>query len=85
MEVKTKVIKFLTERDVNLEDFLPKEWDEELTGKAETIVAMLTGKQVALTEKAAKGSSNDMSAVSDIDDLDDDLSANEFFDSEDDE
>jgi protein-tyrosine-phosphatase len=87
-KVKKKVISFLKERDVNLEDFQAKEWDEETRGKADTIVSFLSGNDVAITANTARNTSNDLSEANEVLDEDfddDDVDSENFFDDDDDE
>jgi len=80
-KVKKKVMKFLTEKSVNLSDYMAKEWDAETEGKVNDIIALLSGKGMAATERAARSSANDMSKISEVgeDFGDDEISSDNFF------
>lgn len=88
-KIQKKVQNFLMNKDVKLEDFSAKEWDEETRGKVDSIIAILSGKQVASASESAKNTSTDLSdgginEVDDIDDgLDDEISSDNFFNSDD--
>jgi hypothetical protein len=86
-KVKKKILTFLKERDVNLEDYEAKEWDEETKGKVDTIVVFLSGKDVAIASNEAKNTSNDLSGVNEVSDEDfddDEIDEKSFFDEDED-
>lgn len=86
-KVQKKVLDFLKNKEADISEFAPKEWDEETQRKAEDIVALLSGKDLIVTEKAAKGASTDMSSKDEVtEDFDDEeISSDDFFNEDDDE
>jgi len=88
-KVKKKIVKFLTEdRKVNIDDYAPKEWDEETEGKVNDIIAILSGKEVAITERAARNTSSDMSDITEVTENfedDEEITSDNFFNDDDDE
>lgn len=58
-KVKEKILSFLMERTVNLEDHMPKEWTPEEKYKVTTILEIVSGNEVHSTQKAASKSSID--------------------------
>ena len=58
-KVKQKISEFLTTRDVDLADHMPKEWTSEDKLKVSQILEILQGHDITMTEKTASQSSND--------------------------
>lgn len=54
-KVKKTIKNFLLERDVNLDEHKPVEWDEEMIGKSEQVIAVLRGNDEYLAEQSSKG------------------------------
>lgn len=59
-KVQKKIKNFLLSRTVTIDDFAPKEWDEETEQKAQNIVNLLSGKELASSEQSARNASSDM-------------------------
>ena len=84
-KVKEKILSFLMERTVSLEDHLPKEWAQEDKYKVDQILEILNGNDVNFTQKAATNSSVDnLSTKEDEGTFGSDDDAGDFFDLDDD-
>jgi protein-tyrosine-phosphatase len=87
-KVKEKVMTFLKERTVDLEDHQPKEWTSEDRFKVTQILDIISGNETSFAKKEAENSSNDnvstkeskSSKINDEAFGDDDDDANNFFD-----
>ena len=82
-KVKEKITAFLMDRTVNLEDHIAKEWTAEEKYKVEQILAILTGNDVNLTQKAASKSISDNISTKEPEDegtFGEDDDAESFFD-----
>jgi len=79
-KVKEKIMSFLLDRTVNLEDHLAKEWSSEDRYKVTQILEILNGNEVNFVEKSASKSSNDDVSTQEPDDtFGDDDGAEDFF------
>lgn len=58
-KVKEKILSFLMDRTVNLEDHMPKEWTPEEKYKVTQILEIVSGNEVHMAQKAASKSSNE--------------------------
>ena len=88
-KVKEKVMTFLKERTVDLEDHQPKEWTSEDKYKVSQILDIISGNETSFAKKEAENSSYDNDSMKESkvgknnedtfgeDDIDD---ANNFFD-----
>jgi len=87
-KVKEKVMTFLKERTIDLEDHQPKEWTSEDRFKVTQILDIISGNETSFAKKEAENSSNDnvstkeskSSKINDEAFGDDDDDANNFFD-----
>ena len=86
-KVKEKITKFLMERNVDLNDHMPKEWTPEEKYKVSQILEILSGNEIHNTEKMA--SKSDTQSFSKKDEVEstfgDSDDAEDFFDFDDDE
>ena len=80
-KVQKKLMEFLTNHEVKLEDHEPKKWTDDEKANVEKIIEILSGKDVSLAKDSISRSSNTSESLEDsgFDDSEEDL--DDFFDS----
>jgi len=75
---QSKIKETLLARDenVNIEDYLAKEWDDEINSKVEKILSILSGDDIEIAEQLIEKTEIESAVISD----DDDQSMDDFFD-----
>lgn len=78
-KVQKKLMEFLTNREVKLEDHEPKKWTDEEKTKVEKIIEILSGKDVSLAKESISRSSSNNDTIEDsgFDESEEDL--DDFF------
>jgi len=67
-KVQSKVMAYLQENDVNLEDNAAKPWTEEDKVKVEKIIAILSGKEFSMAKESIDNASTSTSSTESLDD-----------------
>lgn len=67
-KAKEKYLKVFFAKEVMLEDFAPKPWDDEITAKVDRVLSILSGKDIYAAEQSIKKSKTDV-----VQEMDDDF------------
>lgn len=81
-KVQEKIKNFLLTRDVELDDFTAKEWDEETKGKVSDIIEFLNGNDISRAERKSRNANSettDDDNGSDFDEFGEEMDENDFF------
>ena len=83
-KAKDKIKKSLLTRDVDLKEYMPVPWDEEVKGKVTDIISLLSGVEITSAERTSKNptAKKEKTKADDINDSED-MTAEDFFMEED--